>query len=264
MCCGVLGGACGVRYPLSRVKQPNPKIKARRPSKNALLKAVRGIGDAEVDEAYAKALKALKARNIAAGALIPDDLTETLSPTEVRQMARQILLERGGDSQSKPTQQDNAGAIKELRVTQAEIIYQGAASARETIFTAHLRQLAPLLKAKELAEGRITFARAVSITTGHHGHSKNYKKPSRWIKEFNSRYAKAGKPNPYSGMAAKDYLTLRDFARMHYLNYLFFKLGREQWGEIQRHTEVSAKKCLIPESGQATRHITKKSIKRRT
>jgi hypothetical protein len=234
-----------------------------RPSKNALVKAVRGPSDAELEQAYATVLKALKARAIVAGASVTDDLTETLSQTEVRQMARQIHLERGGDPRSKPTHEDIAEAINALKAVQAEILYQGAASARDTIHAAHLRRLAPLLKPKELAEGRITFARAVSITTGHHGGSKNYKKPGRWIAEFNNRFTKAGKPNPYSGMTAKTYLTLKDFARMHYLNYLFFKLGREQWGDLQR-VEHSAKKVLGSESGQVTRHVTKKPAKRRT
>ena len=234
-----------------------------RPSKNTLIQAVRGPSDAELDAAYATVLRALKACAIVAGARVTDDLTETLSPTEVRQMARQIHLERGGDPRSKPTREDNAEAIKELQAVQAEILYQGATSARDAIHAAHLRRLAPLLKPKELAEGRITFARAVSITTGHHGHSKNYKKPSRWIAEFNARYAKAGTPNPYSKMTAKDYLTLKDFARMHYLNHLFFKLGREQWGDLQR-TQHSTKKVLGAESGQVTRHVTKKPAKRRT
>lgn len=235
----------------------------KRASKNTLVKAVRGPSDTELEQAYATVFKALKARAIVAGARVTDDLTETLSPTEVRQMARQIHLERGGDPRSKPTREDNAEAIKELQAVQAEILYQGAASARDTIHAAHLRRLAPLLKPKELAEGRITFARAVSITTGHHGHSKNYKKPSRWIAEFNARYAKAGTPNPYSKMTAKDYLTLKEFARMHYLNCWFFKLGRELATKLSDEKH-SAKKVLVSGSGQATRHVTKKPTKKRT
>lgn len=237
---------------------------ARSQSKNALVKAMLVCpSDAEVEQALAKALRATKARAVVAGARVTDDLTETLTPTEVRQTAMQIYLERGCDPRGKPTQEDSTEAINTLKAVQAEIIYQGAASARDTIHTAHLYLLAPLLKPKELAEGRITFARAVALTTGHHGHSKNYKKPSRWINDFNNRYIKAGKPNPYSGMTAKDYLTLKDFARMHYSNYLFFKLGREQLAELQ-HAKRSAKKVLDWESGQAIQRSPKKTIKRRT
>lgn len=234
-----------------------------RPPNNALIKAVCGPSHAELEQAYATVLRALKARDIVAGARVTDDLTETLSPTEVRQMARQIHLERGGDPRSKPTPADITEAINALKAIQAEIIYQGAASARDTIHSAHLCLLAPLLKPKELAEGRITFARAVALTIGHHGHSKDYKKPSRWISDFNNRFIKAGKPNPYSAMTAKDYLTLKDFARMHYLNYTFFKLGREQVGKLH-FADTSRKKVLGVESGQATRRITKKPAKRRT
>ena len=231
-----------------------------RPSKNALIKAVRGPSDAEVEQAYATVLRALKARAIVVGTRVTDDLTETVSPTEVRQMARQIHLERGGDPLSKPTPEDIAEAINALKAIQAEIIYQGATSARDTIHSAHLRLLAPLLKPKELAEGRITFARAVALTIGHHGHSKDYRKPSRWINDFNNRFIRAGKPNPYSGMTAQDCLTLKDFARMHYLNYAFFKLGREQVGKLH-FGDTSSKKVLASGSGHAARKHPKRAEK---
>jgi hypothetical protein len=198
----------------------------KRPSKRALLKAasMSAPRKVEVEQAMLKALRATKARAIAKGGRVTDDITGTLSPREVYEVALQLHGARGGSA--TPTPEDYAAAINTLKTAQAEIIYQEAAPAREIVFADRLQQLMPLLKPKELTENRLTFARAVAITLGHHSTTKDYKKPSRWIKYFHARYEKAGTPNPYKDKAAKDYLTLKEFAQMHFLNAWHFNKKR--------------------------------------
>jgi hypothetical protein len=254
----------------------------KRPSKRALLKAasMSAPRKVEVEQAMLKALRATKARAIAKGARVTDDITALLSPREVKEEALQIHRARGGST--TPTQEDYAAAINTLKIVQAEIIYQAAAPARDVVFADHLQQLMPLLKPKELAENRLTFARAVAITLGHHSTTKDYKKPSRWIKYFHARYEKAGAPNPYRDTDAKDYLTLKEFARMHFLNAWHFKTKRSITkgrftGILPKKkpaghssegdgggTKNSHKKVLVRESGHPSKPSRRKPQKRRT
>ncbi len=118
----------------------------------------------------------------------------------------------------------------------------------------HLKLIEPLLTDKERQSGKITFARAVAITTGNHDRSKDYRKPSRWIKDFLKKHREgmqkllqehlrsvheveeeffADVPalrklvewTPYDNLKQNDLLTLEEFAGMHSANWFLFKRG---------------------------------------
>jgi hypothetical protein len=143
-----------------------------------------------------------------------------------------------------------------------------------------LATLKPLLKSRELDAGKISFGRAVLITTGNH--TRKDQRPNRWIPIFIRRHEEAAKAitlelvgpgkawlvdsvsheSKDRRLQAGDYLSLEDFAEMHYLTFLWFEQGIATM-EALLAAENSSKKSLVAPGGQPDKPPRRKAKKSR-
>ena len=179
---------------------------------------------------------------------------QQISAGEVRQDALQTRIARGGNLAEPFTATDYEEAAQNLQMAAATLQQMEENQKVRQNYLEHLKLIEPLLTEKERQSGRITFARAVAITTGNHDRSKDYRKPSRWIKDFLKNHREgvqkilrehlrslheveeeffADVPalrevvewTPYDNLKQTDLLTLEEFAEMHSTNWFLFKRG---------------------------------------
>lgn len=176
---------------------------------------------------------------------------------EVYDAALRHHLAQGGDPQEVPSAAAYARAVKGLEKASVHINHQAIQEQFDAHYSTDVRLLLPLLKAREQTEQRITFARAVMITTGNH--DRKDERPGRWIRVFREQVARAieemlqrllggstadewkkvqqprGKDaGPWGHYEPDDFLTLPEFARMFFsLNHLFPR-GRELSASLGR------------------------------
>lgn len=176
---------------------------------------------------------------------------------EVYAAALKHHLAQGGDPQEIPSAAAYALAVKGLGRTSVHMNHQAIQEQFDAHFRADVKLLLPLLKDREQSEQRITFARAVMITTGNH--DRKDERPGRWIQVFREQVARAVEEmlqrllggstadeckklqqpggrdaGPWGNYDPDDLLTLPEFAKMFFsLNHLFPR-GRELSASLGR------------------------------
>jgi hypothetical protein len=176
---------------------------------------------------------------------------------EVFDAALRHHLAQGGDPQEIPSAAAYARAVKGLEKASVHINHQALQQQFDAHFSADVKLLLPLLKDREQSEQRITFARAVMITTGNH--DRKDERPGRWIQVFREQVARAVEEmlqrllggstadeckkvqqpggrdaGPWGNYDPDDLLTLPEFAKMFFsLNHLFPR-GRELSASLGR------------------------------
>lgn len=176
---------------------------------------------------------------------------------EVYAAALKHHLAQGGDPQEIPSAAAYALAVKGLGRTSVHMHHQAIQEQFDAHFRADVKLLLPLLKDREQSEQRITFARAVMITTGNH--DRKDERPGRWIQVLREQVARAVEEmlqrllggstadeckkvqqpggrdaGPWGNYDPDDLLTLPEFAKMFFsLNHLFPR-GRELSASLGR------------------------------
>lgn len=172
---------------------------------------------------------------------------------EVFDAALKHHLAQGGDPQEIPSTAAYARAVKGLEKASVHINHQALQQQFDAHYSADLKLLVPLLKARELSEQRITFARAVMITTGNH--DRKDERPGRWIRVFRERLARAIEEmlqrllgdstadewkkvqqprGSWGNYDSDDLLTLPEFAQMFFSFNHLFPRGRELRASLGR------------------------------
>lgn len=230
--------------------------------------------------------------------LWPELKPSKFAPVEVHQAALQQHLAYGGDPRDIPSPFAINRAMEALETESAHIKYRTVGPLLDASLGGDVGRLLPLLTAKEQAEHRITFARAVMITTGNHDHKNE--RPGRWIPIFQARAAKCGEAtfkwlmgsltaanlkkiqmsrgkdfNIYAKYGPDDFLSLNEFSRMFTLFAPEFPRGKELSKRLgdsaldrlaaeRARALKKAKIVLAPVSGQPKKSAPRKPKKRRT
>jgi hypothetical protein len=203
------------------------------------------------------------------------------SEGEVYQATLARHLAQGGHAADELTTEQFLTTIEGFRKVQEAM--QGLEEAKDLAkhYTKHVETLKPVLKPRELKTGKITFGRAVLITTGNH--TRKDQRPARWIPIFIRRTEEAMKEltlelvgpgrkwlvdsvrhdSKYRGLQADDCLSLEEFAEMHYLNFQWFEQGITTM-EALIGAENSRKKSLGRAGGQTAKAPRRKPKKQRT
>ena len=203
------------------------------------------------------------------------------SEGEVYQATLARHLAQGGDAADELTTEQFHTTIEGFRKVQEAM--QGLEEAKDSAkhYAKHVGTLKPVLKPRELKTGKISFGRAVLITTGNH--TRKDQRPARWIPIFIRRTEEATKEltlelvgpgrkwlvdsvfpsSKYKGLQANDYLSLEEFAEMHYLNFQWFEQGITTM-EALIGAKNSPKKSLGRAGGHTTKAPRRKLKKKRT
>lgn len=249
----------------------------------------------EVQAVYEKYVEAI-ARS--GGTIWPELKPSKIGLPELHQAALQQHLANGGNPKERPSPLAIRRAHEALEATSAHIKCQAVQALLDARWEKDVEMLLPLLSAKEQAERRITFARAVMITTGNH--DRKNERPSRWIPIFQAKAAEHGNEsakwllgslgtdslkkinevrggilNIYEKYAPDDSLSLNEFARMIAIFAYEFPRGKElieRLGGTKLHRVAvgqakalkKIKKVLAPVSGQPKKSAPRKPKKQRT
>jgi hypothetical protein len=213
-----------------------------------------GIPPDWTPETIARAGKALAAWEAAYNDMIRKKGHQKISAGELHQAALQTRIARGGNPAEPLSMADYGEASQALQTAAATLREMEEDQKIRQSYLEHLKLIEPLLTDKERQSGKITFARAVAITTGNHDRPKDYRKPGRWIKDFLKKHREgmqkllrehlrsvqeveeeffADVPalrklvewTPYDNLKQDDLLTLEEFAGMHSANWFLFKQG---------------------------------------
>jgi hypothetical protein len=246
--------------------------------------------DREEESFYGRAIEEIAKKS---GILWPKLEPNQIGSLALQQAALQQHLANGGDPEENPSPFVIRRAMEALEVTSAHIKYQSIGAMLDACWEKDVEMLLPLLTAKEQTERRITFARAVMITTGNH--DRKNERPSRWIPIFRAKAAermetslkwlvgsiatdtikKIKSFDVYAKYGPDGLLPLNEFAEMFCVLAYDFPRGRELaerlGGSHLDHTlpgQAKAlkkiKKVLAPVSGQPKKSTPRKPKKRRT
>jgi hypothetical protein len=194
-------------------------------------------------------------------------------------LARHVA--QGGSASDPLTREQFKATIEGLLEAQEALEEMGDDNDSAKHYAKHVETLRPVLKPRELKAGKISFGRAVLITTGNH--TRKDQRPARWIPIFIRRHEEAMKEitleligpgkqwlvdsvrhdSKYREFKAGDYLSLEEFAEMHWLNFQWFERGITTMEALIK-AETSQKKSLGRAGGQSTKAPRRKAKKSRT
>jgi hypothetical protein len=203
------------------------------------------------------------------------------SEGEVYQATLARHLAQGGNATDELTTEQFLKTIEEFRKVREAVqeLEEDNDSAKH--YAKHVETLKPVLRPRELKAGKISFGRAVLITTGNH--TRKDQRPARWIPIFIRRHEEAMKQitleligpgkkwlvdsvrhdSKYKEFKAGDHLSLEEFAEMHWLNFQWFERGITTM-EALIEAETSRKNSLGRAGGHPTKAPRKKAKKTRT